>query len=553
MVRHSRPEMHSTPGVSVHTNAHISGTVLRGSSFLRLRGRFHRYRFKDPGRLRRPGTDSFVYPSPAAMEAPKGISHMIHNAHKKRPVIAGLSFFLILLLLLAVPLCSSAVEVKTDSSSQVAGADEMAPAQTVGSEDMTPIYGSQITDGSYEITVESSSSMFRITKCLLTVTDGAMTADMTLGGKGYLRLYMGTGEEAAAADASSYAEYQEAEDGSYHYTVPVEALDKVVSCAAFSERKQKWYDRDLVFSSSALPEGIVTGGDAGLDVSGSTEEDASEDSADDSLSAEAEEMVIAPAPSAAGEDAGYAATSLKDGSYLVEVGLEGGSGRATVESPTEMVVKDGRADITITWSSPNYDYMIVNGIRYEPVNESGNSQFEIPVTKFDGGMEVIADTTAMSTPHEISYTLDIRTDTAERQDVRTVSRAILIVIILAIFAVAFIIGIVAGRRIARRRSLFPSLNDEIDAPEDTANSDEDADALEGTVDSDTSADAPEGTADSDATADAPEGTADSDATADALEGTADSDASADAPEGTADSDTHLDPDPTSPDPSRDDQ
>lgn len=42
---------------------------------------------------------------------------------------------------------------------------------------------------------------------------------------------------------------------------------------------------------------------------------------------------------------------------------------------------------------------------YYPVNMEGNSTFEIPVSVFDKKMTVIADTTAMGTPHEIEYTL----------------------------------------------------------------------------------------------------------------------------------------------------
>ncbi len=37
--------------------------------------------------------------------------------------------------------------------------------------------------------------MFRITECELTVKDGSMSAVMTMGGTGYLKLYMGTGRK----------------------------------------------------------------------------------------------------------------------------------------------------------------------------------------------------------------------------------------------------------------------------------------------------------------------------------------------------------------------
>jgi len=96
---------------------------------------------------------------------------------------------------------------------------------------------------------------------------------------------------------------------------------------------------------------------------------------------------------------------LTDGTYEIEVTMSGGSGKAHVESPAVMNVRDGLATARIVFSSPNYDYMRVEEQTYYPVNTEGNSAFEIPVTVFDGEMQVIADTTAMSAPHEITYTL----------------------------------------------------------------------------------------------------------------------------------------------------
>jgi len=94
-----------------------------------------------------------------------------------------------------------------------------------------------------------------------------------------------------------------------------------------------------------------------------------------------------------------------DGTYTCDVTLEGGSGRATVESPAALTVADGKMTATIVWSSPNYDYMIVDGEKYLPTNTEGNSTFEIPVAALDTALNVTADTVAMSTPHEIEYTL----------------------------------------------------------------------------------------------------------------------------------------------------
>ena len=112
------------------------------------------------------------------------------------------------------------------------------------------------------------------------------------------------------------------------------------------------------------------------------------------------------------EDGEYSIqVELEDGEYTVNVELEGGSGKASVTSPTLITVKNGEVTADIRWSSSNYDYMIVDGKKYLPVNEEGtNSEFQIPVTIMDESMPVIADTTAMGTPHEINYTLTFYSD-----------------------------------------------------------------------------------------------------------------------------------------------
>ena len=96
---------------------------------------------------------------------------------------------------------------------------------------------------------------------------------------------------------------------------------------------------------------------------------------------------------------------LKDGEYTVSIELGGGSGRASVTSPTALIVEEGQAEAIIEWSSGNYDYMRVDGEQYFPVNSTGNSVFRIPVEQLDVPIPVTADTTAMSVPHEIEYTL----------------------------------------------------------------------------------------------------------------------------------------------------
>lgn len=104
--------------------------------------------------------------------------------------------------------------------------------------------------------------------------------------------------------------------------------------------------------------------------------------------------------------AGESADTLADGTYEADVVLEGGTGRATVESPASVTVKDGAVTATIVWSSSHYDYMLVGGEKYLNEAEYGEaSTFSIPVSNLDEPLEVVGDTTAMSVPHEIEYTL----------------------------------------------------------------------------------------------------------------------------------------------------
>ena len=253
-----------------------------------------------------------------------------------------------------------------ETNAAVASGSETAAEQTLDTTGLVPVSANDLKEGTYDITVESSSSMFKITSCTLTVEKGAMTARMTMGGTGYLYVYMGTGEEAAKAPESDRISFEENADGTHSFTVPVDALNEVLPCTAFSKKKEKWYDRVLVFRADSLPADALT----------------------DAAQVTAESL------------------GLADGCYTVEVSMEGGSGRVSVESPAKLVVKDQKAVAEVVWSSPNYDYMKVGEEKFLPVNQGGEtSVFEIPVTVFDRKMAVAADTTAMSTPHEIEYTL----------------------------------------------------------------------------------------------------------------------------------------------------
>ena len=250
-----------------------------------------------------------------------------------------------------------------------------APSQEVGYEGMEAVYAESIKDGIYSITVDSSSPMFNITECELRVENGKMTAVITMGGTGYAYIFMGTSDEAENAAEDEYIGYSEDDTGKHSFTVPVEALNKEISCAAFSKKKEQWYDRLLVFRADSLPVDAYTSGTVKT----------------------------------------AADLGLEDGQYTADVILSGGSGRASVESPALITVTEGKVIAKIIWNSKNYDYMVVEGEKYLPLESEENSAFEIPVASFDFDLPVYADTTAMSTPHEIEYTLRFNSSGIEKK------------------------------------------------------------------------------------------------------------------------------------------
>ena len=227
----------------------------------------------------------------------------------------------------------------------------------------------ELADGVYTADFNTDSSMFHVNeacdgKGTLTVKDGEMTIHVSLTSKKILNLYYGLAADAVkegaqlldpTTDSVTYSDGMTEEV--YGFDIPVPALDEEFDVALIGT-KGTWYDHKVSVSN--------------------------------------------PEPK---EDDAKSAVDLEDGTYTAEVTLEGGSGRATIESPATITVKDGVATASIVWSSPNYDYMIVDGEKLLPVNTEGNSVFEIPVASFDTALDVIADTVAMSKPHEIEYTL----------------------------------------------------------------------------------------------------------------------------------------------------
>ena len=210
------------------------------------------------------------------------------------------------------------------------------------------VTSARIQNGTYSIAVDSDTSMFKIVDCQLTVDDSGMTAVMTLSGTGYAKLYMGTVEQSLDEGADKHIEPALAGE-KHSFTVPVAALDVDIDCAALGTRSGNWFDHVVVFKSSDIPD------DAFLPCE-------------------------------------------------IDAALTGGSGRATIDSPALLTYKDGVDYAEIVWSSPNYTYMIVNGLEYLNLSADGNSAFVIPVV-LDRDMPVIACTVAMSEPKEIEYTL----------------------------------------------------------------------------------------------------------------------------------------------------
>lgn len=268
---------------------------------------------------------------------------------------------------------TAAPEAAETPAPAVADASQMAAVEEVVEEGMTAVYAESLNDGDYAVEVKSSSSMFRIESAVLHVENGAMTATMTMSGKSYLFVYPGTGLEADAAAESERIPFVEDNEGAHTFTIPVEALDAAVPCAAFSKNKLLWYERSLLFRADSLPTEAFREG----------------------FFVTAESL------------------ELSDGEYSVAVTLAGGSGRASVESPAQLTVREGVCTARIVWSSSNYDYMRLGDEMYLPVNTEGNSAFLLPVLYFDRPMSVIADTVAMSEPHEIRYTLTFAAESLE--------------------------------------------------------------------------------------------------------------------------------------------
>ena len=253
-------------------------------------------------------------------------------------------------------------------------------AETVSTE--TAQNEAQLADGVYTAEFSTDSSMFHVSeacdgKGTLTVKNGVMIIHISLGSKKILNLYPGLAEDAAkegavllepTADTVTYSDGMTEEV--YGFDVPVPAIGEEFDLALIGT-KGKWYDHKVKVSDPV---------------------------AEDSREA---------------ANGSFDMSALADGSYTIELTMEGGSGRASIQSPAQLAIADGAATATLEWSSPNYDYMLVNGEKYLPVNTEGNSVFEVPVEALDAPLTMIGDTVAMSTPHEVEYTVTFHSETLE--------------------------------------------------------------------------------------------------------------------------------------------
>ena len=271
---------------------------------------------------------------------------------------------------------TSAESTVATQESTITPAESTEAAETVSTE--TAQNEAQLPDGVYTAEFSTDSSMFHVSEACdgngtLTVKDGVMTIHISLGSKKILNLYPGLAEDAAkdgavllepTTDTVTYSDGMTEEV--YGFDVPVPVIGEEFDLALIGT-KGKWYDHKVKVSD----------------------------------------------PVAEGAADTFDLSTVEDGSYTIELTMEGGSGRASIQSPAQLAIADGAATATLEWSSPNYDYMLVNGEKYLPVNTEGNSVFEVPVEALDAPLTMIGDTVAMSTPHEVEYTITFHSETLE--------------------------------------------------------------------------------------------------------------------------------------------
>ena len=326
---------------------------------------------------------------------------------------------------------------------QVASQSDQAASKSVLKYGMVPIRAQDVNEGTYEIEAASSSTFFRIEKAILTVKDGKMRADLTLSSVSYKYMFQGTARQAAAAEKDQYITPKD-RDGRSTFRISVAGLNEEIPCAAFSKRKKLWYDRTILLDAGTLPQEALKISLPDYDKIGKAM-DAYEGGASKGGSASG-----AGSSGAGKEPASYEPVPLtmKDGEYSIQVNMTGGSGRASVTSPTWLIVKDGGAWAKLLWSSTYYDYMIVGGKKYmNETKDGGNSSFTIPIAVMDGPMPVIADTTAMGDPVEIEYELTFYRDSiGSKSQIPQEAAMNVLIVALIIIAAGGVLNFIIKRR-----------------------------------------------------------------------------------------------------------
>ena len=269
-------------------------------------------------------------------------------------------------------------------------------------------------NGIYKVNnVTSSSSMFNVVDCKLTSKNGKMSAVLTLSGTGYGYLYMGTKEEAAKADSSSWIPFVTDNNGKYTYTVPVETLDKGINVAAYSTKNKIWYDRILTFKSETVKKisdidsgNGGTGGNSGTtggntNPSGGTGGSGSVLKPNDGK-AENESKYEADTSGATGRV--NSSTTLADGVYTPDrFTWSGGTGKVKIYC-NKITIKNGQAYATLVFDSDHYQYVKANGNTYYTSKSGGTATVTIPVA-LNQNNKILGMTDKMSVAHEIEYTI----------------------------------------------------------------------------------------------------------------------------------------------------
>ena len=292
----------------------------------------------------------------------------------------------------------------------------------------------QVDDGTYKVNVTSSSSMFKVTDCVLASKGGDMTAKLTLSGTGYDYLYVGTSAEAALTDPSDWVHYVE-ENGAYTYTIPVALLDTGISVAAHSIKNDKWYDRTLTFVSDGMTKLDNNGsqnGDSGNHGNNGSNSNQGNNNGQNNNSGNGTNSGNTGANQTPDSESKYesdlsggtsrvnSSTTLADGVYTPDkFSWSGGTGKVSI-SCSKITVTGGQAYATIVFSSGSYSYVKANGNTYYPTATGSTSTFVIPV-ELNKNNTIIGMTTKMSAAHEITYSIFIYLSAAAKADGTTVS------------------------------------------------------------------------------------------------------------------------------------